>query len=164
MIIPGRVVNAKPADFTTAVEGTISPLIPTLARAHRAMSQELLRDTGLSAGQELIVMRLFDSPAQSQAELTRWLGVEPPTTAKMLARMEKAGIVTRVLSETDRRVTLVSLTDEGRAIHERVENVWGDLERITVAGLAPAEVRELERLVRHVLSNLHNGQDTPAPC
>jgi MarR family transcriptional regulator, organic hydroperoxide resistance regulator len=157
-------VSAKPADFTSTVEGVISPLIPTLARAHRAMSQELLRETGLSAGQELIVMRLFDSPPQSQAELTRWLGVEPPTTAKMLARMEKAGIVERVPSETDRRVTLVSLTDEGRAIHGRVENVWGDLERVTVAGLAPAEVQELERLVRHMLSNLQNGQETPAPC
>jgi DNA-binding MarR family transcriptional regulator len=156
-------VNAKPADFTSTVEGVISPLIPTLARAHRAMSQELLRETGLSAGQELIVMRLFDSPPQSQAELTRWLGVEPPTTAKMLARMEKAGIVERVPSETDRRVTLVSLTDEGRAIHGRVENVWGDLERVTVAGLAPAQVQELERLVRHVLSNLQNGQEAPAP-
>lgn len=156
-------MNAKPADFTSTVEGVISPLIPTLARSHRAMSQELLRETGLSAGQELIVMRLFDSPPQSQAELTRWLGVEPPTTAKMLARMEKAGIVERVPSETDRRVTLVSLTDEGRAIHGRVENVWGDLERVTVAGLAPAEVQELERLVRHVLSNLQNGQETPAP-
>lgn len=157
-------MSAKPADFTSTVEGVISPLIPTLARAHRAMSQELLRETGLSAGQELIVMRLFDSPPQSQAELTRWLGVEPPTTAKMLARMEKAGIVERVPSETDRRVTLVSLTDEGRAIHGRVENVWGDLERVTVAGLAPAEVQELERLVRHMLSNLQNGQETPAPC
>jgi DNA-binding MarR family transcriptional regulator len=157
-------VNAKPADFTSAVQGVISPLIPTLARAHRAMSQELLRDTGLSAGQELIVMRLFDSPPRSQAELTRWLGVEPPTTAKMLARMEKVGIVERVPSETDRRVTLVSLTAEGRAIYKRVQNIWGDLERVTVAGLTPAEVQKLERLVRHVLSNLQNGQDAPPPC
>jgi MarR family transcriptional regulator, organic hydroperoxide resistance regulator len=157
-------VNAKPADFTSTVDGVISPLIPTLARAHRAMSQELLREMGLSAGQELIVMRLFDSPPQSQAELTRWLGVEPPTTAKMLARMEKAGIVERIPSETDRRVNLVSLTDEGRAIHGRVKNVWGDLERVTVAGLAPAEVQELERLVRLLISNLQNGQGVPAPC
>ncbi|MER7639365.1 MarR family transcriptional regulator [Streptomyces sp. NPDC126522] len=157
-------MSAKPADFTSAVQGVISPLIPTLARAHRAMSQELLRDTGLSAGQELIVMRLADSPPQSQAELTRWLGVEPPTTAKMLARMEKAGIVERVPSETDRRVTLVSLTAEGRAIYERVQNIWGDLERVTVAGLTLAEVQQLERLVRHMLSNLQNSQETPAPC
>ncbi|MDQ1717010.1 MAG: MarR family transcriptional regulator, organic hydroperoxide resistance regulator [Pseudonocardiales bacterium] len=82
----------------------------------------------------------------------------------MLARMEKAGIVERVPSETDRRVTLVSLTAEGRAIYQRVQNIWSDLERVTVAGLTPAEVQQLERLVRHVLSNLQNGHETPPPC
>jgi hypothetical protein len=61
-------------------------------------------------------------------------------------------------------LTLVSLTAEGRAIYKRVQNIWGDLERVTVAGLTPAEVQQLERLVRHVLSNLQNGQDTPPPC
>jgi DNA-binding MarR family transcriptional regulator len=75
----------------------------------------------------------------------------------MLTRMEKAGIVQRVPSDTDRRVTLVSLTPEGRSIHHRVETVWGDLERVITAGLTPAEVHELARLVRHVLANLQHG-------
>jgi DNA-binding MarR family transcriptional regulator len=111
------------------VAGRINPLIPTLARTHLAASQETAAGTGLSAGQELIVMRLFDSPSQSQAELTRWLGIEPPTTAKMLARMEKAGILQRVPSDTDRRVMLVSLTTEGRRINSRVATVCDDLGR-----------------------------------
>ncbi len=147
------------ADFTSAVAGRINRLIPTLARTHRAASQELLRETGLSAGQELIVMRLFDSPPQSQAELTRWLGIEPPTTAKMLARMEKAGILQRVPSKTDRRVMLVSLTTEGRRIHSRVATVWDDLEAKTTAGLSTAEVDELERLLHLVLNNLRTARN-----
>ena len=152
------------ADFTSAVAGRINPLIPTLARTHRAASQELLRETGLSAGQELIVMRLFDSPPQSQAELTRWLGIEPPTTAKMLARMEKAGFVERARSETDRRVTLVSLTRAGHALHGRVSTVWDDLENVTTAGLAESEIQELERLLRQVISNLLNEQEAHSGC
>ncbi len=162
MNIPKVPADTRPAVFTAEIDGVISPLIPTLARAHRAMSQELLRGTGLSAGQELLIMRLFDGPPQSQADLTRWLGVEPPTTAKMLARMEKAGFVERVRSETDRRLTLVSLTPAGRALHQRVSTVWEDLERVTTAGLADSEVQELERLLRRLLSNLLDSQKTPA--
>ena len=164
MNIPRTPTNTRPPDFTAEIDGVISPLIPTLARAHRATSQELLQGTGLSAGQELLVMRLFDRPAQSQADLTRWLGVEPPTTAKMLARMEKAGFVERARSQTDRRVTLVSLTQAGRALHKRVSTVWDDLEHVTTAGLAESEVQELERLLRQVLSNLLDDQETPAGC
>lgn len=157
-------MSAEPADFTSEIDGVISPLIPTLARTHRAMSQELLRDTGLSAGQELVVMRLFDGPPQSQADLTRWLGVEPPTTAKMLARMEKAGLVQRERSETDRRLMLVSLTPAGRALLDRVSTVWDDLERVTTAGLSESEVRELERLMRLVIANLANEQNQSGLC
>ena len=153
--------TTRPADFTAEIDGVISPLIPTLARAHRAMSQELLRGTGLSAGQELLIMRLFDGPPQSQAELTRWLGVEPPTTAKMLARMEKAGVVERVRSEKDRRLTLVSLTPAGRALHERVSTVWEDLEQATTAGLSDSEVQQLESLLRRLISNLLDDQEAP---
>jgi len=164
MNIPRTPTNTRPPDFTAEIDGVISPLIPTLARAHRATSQELLQGTGLSACQELLVMRLFDGPAQSQADLTRWLGVEPPTTAKMLARMEKAGFVERARSETDRRVTLVSLTPAGRALHSRVSKVWDDLERVTTAGLADSEVQELERLLRQVISNLLNEQEAHSGC
>jgi MarR family transcriptional regulator, organic hydroperoxide resistance regulator len=164
MNIPKSPANTRPADFTAEIDGVISPLIPTLARAHRAMSQELLRGTGLSAGQELLVMRLFDGPPQSQADLTRWLGVEPPTTAKMLARMEKAGLMQRARSETDRRLMLVSLTPAGRALHQRVSTVWHDLEHVTTAGLADSDVRELERLLRQLISNLQDDHETPASC
>jgi len=164
MNIPEDAEVAKPSDFTAEIDGVISPLIPTLARTHRAMSQELLRGTGLSAGQELLVMRLFEGPPQSQADLTRWLGVEPPTTAKMLARMEKAGLVQRVRSEADRRLMLVSLTTAGRELHDRVSTVWDDLERATTAGLSAAEVQELERLMRLMITNLLGDRGAPAGC
>jgi DNA-binding MarR family transcriptional regulator len=164
MNIPKAPTNGRPADFTAEVAGVIGPLIPTLARAHRAKSQELLRGTGLSAGQELLVMRLFDRPAQSQASLTRWLGVEPPTTAKMLARMEKAGFVERAQSVTDRRVTLVTLTSAGRALHRSVSTVWEDLERVTTTDLTDAEIQELERLLRQLIANLLTDHEPPAGC
>src|SRR5476651_1920558 len=82
--------------------GSLGPLIAGMARAHRAMGQKLLDGTGLRTGQELVIMLLGDAPGQSQADITRWLGVEPPTTAKMLARLEKAGFVERIRSTEDR--------------------------------------------------------------
>ena len=90
--------------------------------------------------------------------------MEPPTTAKMLARMEKAGLMQRARFATDRRLMLVSLTPAGRALYQRVSTVWNDLERVTTAGLADSDVRELERLLRQLISNLQDDQETPARC
>lgn len=134
--------------------GTAGALIPAIARAHRAMGEKLLQGTGLRTGQELVIMLLGDSPGQSQAAITRWLGVEPPTTAKMLARLERAGFVQRVRSADDRRVVLVSLTEKGQSLHERVGELWNELNRLTTAGLSAGDQLELERLLLRVLKNL----------
>jgi DNA-binding MarR family transcriptional regulator len=136
------------------VPGSAGALIPAIARAHRAMGEKLLQGTGLRTGQELVIMLLGDSPGQSQAAITRWLGVEPPTTAKMLARLERAGFVERVRSADDRRVVLVSLTDKGQSLHQRVGEIWNQLNAIPTAGFSQADQVELERLLLRVLENL----------
>jgi MarR family transcriptional regulator, organic hydroperoxide resistance regulator len=140
--------------------GSAGALIPAIARAHRAMGERLLQGTGLRTGQELVILLLGDSPGRSQAEITRWLGVEPPTTAKMLARMERAGFVERVRSAEDRRVMLVTLTEKGKSLHHRVGELWSELNRLTTAGLSETDQLELERLLLHVLQNLTPG-DSP---
>ena len=134
--------------------GSAGALIPAIARAHRAMGEKLLQGTGLRTGQELVIMLLGDSPGQSQAAITRWLGVEPPTTTKMLARLERAGFVQRVRSADDRRVVLVSLTDKGQSLHKRVGEIWNELNAIPTAGFSQKDQLELERLLLRVLENL----------
>jgi MarR family transcriptional regulator, organic hydroperoxide resistance regulator len=146
--------------------GAAGALIPAIARAHRAMGEKLLQGTGLRTGQELVIMLLGDSPGQSQAAITRWLGVEPPTTAKMLARLERAGFVQRVRSDGDRRVVLVSLTEKGQSLHQRVGELWNELNGIPTAGFSTKDQLELERLLLRVLANLSpetgDDDDTPA--
>jgi MarR family transcriptional regulator, organic hydroperoxide resistance regulator len=139
--------------------GTPGALIPAIARAHRAMGERLLRGTGLRTGQELVIMLLGDSPGQSQAAITRWLGVEPPTTAKMLARLERSGFVQRVRSTEDQRVMLVSLTTKGQSLHRRVGELWNELNRIPTAGFSEKDKVELERLLLRVLENLTPESD-----
>lgn len=134
--------------------GAAGALIPAIARAHRAMGEKLLQGTGLRTGQELVIMLLGDSPGQSQAAITRWLGVEPPTTAKMLARLERAGFVQRIRSTDDRRVVLVSLTEKGQSLHQRVGELWNELNGIPTAGFSTKDQLELERLLLRVLANL----------
>lgn len=56
----------------------------------------------------------------SQTELADRLAVEDPTMVTMLDRLAKAGFVTRVPSETDRRVKLVALTAEGNKLYAKV--------------------------------------------
>lgn len=139
----------------------ISSLIPTVAKAHRKLAGSLLQQLGLAAGQEFVLMQLWEQSPQSQAELTRRLLVEPPTMAKSLARLESLGLVTRERSTTDRRVMLVSLTERGEALQDPVRGVWLRLESLTTAGLTGAEQRTLKELLTRLTVNIAEASREP---
>jgi DNA-binding MarR family transcriptional regulator len=74
------------------------------------------------------------------------------TTAR-LDRLEKAGLVRRVPSPTDRRSVLVRLTDRGRAIIDDAVAAGLAEQRRLLAHLSPAKVRQLSELLREALED-----------
>jgi DNA-binding MarR family transcriptional regulator len=145
--------NAGPAQARER-SASVSLWISAVARVHRQHAGALLHGVGLSAGQELLLMLLWDKEPRSQAELTRELAIEAPTTSKMLSRLEKAGVIARTRSESDRRTVLVTLTEAGRALEGPVNAAWRTLEADTVAALTPEEQDTLKILLGRVLESL----------
>ena len=146
--------NAGPAAQDRERSASISLWISAVARVHRQHAGALLHGIGLSAGQELLLMLLWEKEPRSQAELTRELAIEAPTTSKMLSRLAKAGVIARTRSESDRRTVLVTLTDAGRALEGPVNAAWRTLEEDTVGGLSPEEQDTLLVLLGRVLESL----------
>ena len=146
--------DAGPAAQSRERSETISLKISAVARVHRQHAGALLHELGLSAGQELLLMLLWDKEPRTQAELTREMAIEPPTTSKMLSRLEKAGVIARNRSELDRRTVLVSLTEAGRALEGPVNAAWRTLEEDTVGALTPKEQDQLLVLLGRVLESL----------
>jgi DNA-binding MarR family transcriptional regulator len=140
-------------------DGSISSLIPSVSKAHRNLAGSLLADLGLAAGQQFVLMLLWKVSPQSQSDLTRQLLIEPPTTAKMLARLESAGFIERRRSGADRRVVLVSLTESGRALEGPVTSVWHRLEQQTTRDLTPVEQGQLRDLLARVAQSLTTEAD-----
>jgi DNA-binding MarR family transcriptional regulator len=134
--------------------GPISSLIPNVAKAHRKLAGSLLHELGLAAGQEFVLMLLWQDSPRSQAELTRLIAVEPPTMAKALARMERSGFIERIRSDSDRRVVLVSPTAAGRDLEGPVTAAWAQLEEQTTSALSPAEQEQLRGLLSRIAATL----------
>ncbi|MGY1496832.1 MarR family winged helix-turn-helix transcriptional regulator [Streptomyces sp. QTS52] len=103
-----------------------------LGRALHGYGAELLSDIGLHAGQELILMQLFDRNGQTQAELQQAVGLEHSTVSRSIRRMEEAGLLIRQPSRSDRRAMIVSLSEQGEAMRQPIADVWSALERLAV--------------------------------
>ncbi|GAA3909815.1 MarR family transcriptional regulator [Streptomyces gulbargensis] len=144
-----------PASLPSAARGgPVGHALARVSRMHRIAMGRRLRELGLYPGQELMMMRLWDSGAARQSELIRFLGVDPSTVTKMLQRLEQCGYVRRGPDPADRRAVRVESTEKGDALRAGVEGAWSDLERTSLAGLSPAESTELARLLGILAENL----------
>lgn len=132
----------------------LSEAVFRAARCHRAMAGNLLRYTGLYAGQELLMTQLWESGEQRQADLIKILGLDPSTVTKMLQRLEQAGFVTRKPSPRDRRAVVVSATRAGLALRDRVRQAWRDLEQVTASGFTEDEYHQAMRVLTQIETNL----------
>ncbi|WP_159942707.1 MULTISPECIES: MarR family winged helix-turn-helix transcriptional regulator [unclassified Nocardiopsis] len=113
--------------------GPVSHVVFRVARLHKLLAGQLLREVGLYPGQELLMMRLWDEGPQRQADLAAVLDADAPTVTRSVRRLERAGFVRRSPSPTDGRVTIVEATPASMGLRESVERIWAELERMTVA-------------------------------
>ncbi|WP_176585573.1 MarR family winged helix-turn-helix transcriptional regulator [Priestia megaterium] len=147
--------------LSLADQNPLSFAIFALARSHRALAGQMLREVGLFTGQEIILMQLWNQDNQSQRCLGQALRLDHSTIAKSVRRLEDAGLVARTRSKEDGRVTIVSLTHTGRNLETKVLDFWNELEKITGEGLTEQDKELLVKLSQKIASNIDNALEKP---
>lgn len=146
----------QPSSHAVSSVGPVSHAIFRVARLHKSLAGQLLRDVGLHPGQELLMMKLWDEGPQRQVDLVRSLDSDAPTMTRTVRRLERAGFVRRVPSPSDRRSTIVEATRASMPLKRNVERIWAQLEELTVGEWGTAEKADvldaLEALERNVTS------------
>jgi MarR family transcriptional regulator for hemolysin len=99
--------------FTQALQGG--------ARAWRAALERYLKSCGITpAGWSAVAALTGAAQAPSQRELAALLGVDGATLVATIDRLVAGGLAERKPSPHDRRVKLVVLTEQGRALADQV--------------------------------------------
>lgn len=128
-----------------------------ISRTARAMARVVdirLRELGFATAQLPVLTALKDGARLSQTELAAWAKVEQPTMAQLLARMERDGIIRREPDPTDRRSSLISLTDTARAKLPAGRAILQRGNKDATRGMTADEVKMLIALLGRVLANV----------
>ncbi|OQR59693.1 transcriptional regulator [Streptomyces maremycinicus] len=149
-----------PSTPSTASEGPMSYAIFQLARAHRARAAAMLREMNLHPGQELLLMQLLDRDGQTQSELLDSVGLDHSTVSKSLRRMQEAGLLMREPAEHDRRVMVVHLTDQGRALREPIAAMWRALEETSARDLSVQQAESFVHIA-YAIADAINSRPLP---
>lgn len=148
-------------DFAEA--DAVNQAIRLLSLRHRARATVLLAPLGLHPGQEALLLELARTGPRIQAQLSEALGCEPPSITLMTRKLEASGHVRRTPDPSDKRASIVELTERGQALAEQVRRVWLVLAQETVAGLPAQTVAELPGVLMTLASNVDGGRHRRPP-
>ena len=121
------------------------------ARHVTGLYTPVLKPLGLTYTQYIVFLVLWEKDGVSVTEIGEKLMLDNGTLSPLLKKMEQAGYVERHRSREDDRVVEITLTDEGRALQEKVKDIpqkVGDC-----LGLPAEKSQQLYGLLYELLEN-----------
>ena len=135
-------------DRSRDLAAMLQPLLRSLIEAERPV----LAEHGISMWGYAVLGALNSSPIRTQAALCEAIGADKTRIITTLDKLQAAGLISRVPDAADRRVRLLSITENGLRIHRSVRAAIRVAEDRILAPLPPADRRGLLRAL-HALTD-----------
>ncbi|MHB1452224.1 MAG: MarR family winged helix-turn-helix transcriptional regulator [Coriobacteriia bacterium] len=104
-------------------------------------------------GPRLLMLRILSEAGERRAgELARLLGIKAPATSSLIESLEREGLVLRSHDEHDRRVAIISITDEGARVLRDATAPQRELARRLMSSLPTEDVATLIRIQRSLVA------------
>lgn len=124
----------------------------------RAIERKL-KPLGLSSGHLPVYFALAGAKTLTQKQLAAHAGIEQPTMAATLARMERDGLIIREPDPKDRRASLVRLSPMAEAKAGAVLKAVHETNAEALAGLGQVEQEQFRAALRTIIATLTAGLD-----
>jgi MarR family transcriptional regulator for hemolysin len=129
------------------------------ARAWRTKLDQRLRPLGLSQGKWRTLIHLSQGGNKlTQKEIAERMGIEEPTLAGLLDRLQEDGWIERRESPSDRRCKIIHLQRRSKAVLDEIFNTAHGLRHELIDDVPPSD---LDACVR-VLTQIRKKAEGPA--
>jgi len=126
-----------------------------LARASELISSEfhvVARKQGFSVTEWRVMATLAGGTPMSIGQLAQVTVTKQPTVTRLLDRMESNGLVRRLPHDSDRRITLVRITDSGVHKIEHLMDLAREHERRLMEPFGLQRSEELKKTLRQMIA------------
>jgi DNA-binding MarR family transcriptional regulator len=135
---------------------TLGFVLNDVARLMRKRFEQRARAAalGLTRAQAAVLANLARQEGINQAALAQFLELEPITLARLLDRLQAAGLVERRPDPKDRRAHLLYLTEAAYPLLDRIFALAAEVREDALAGVAAADRDRLIDLLIEIKANL----------
>ena len=114
---------------------------------------------GIAQGYRAILFNLAENDGVTQFEISKRVGVKPPTTSVALSKMESEGYIVRTVNKDDLRKSVVSLTPRGREVVDNMLAVFTDCDKAIASVLTEDELQTLADLLTVVKERIYKEKE-----
>lgn len=133
---------------------SLAQLINRASRALTRQADAALEPLGLRYAQVPVLALLRDGEEMTQTALAAATGIEQPSMAQLLARMERDDLIQRVPHPRDARSRTIIITPGCSDQLDRAREALIALEQAAVKGFTSTEIQTLGDLLLRVKENL----------
>ena len=128
-----------------------------VVRQWRSIIDHAITDTGLTQSSWTVLMQLHQlGDNVSVSELAEMQGIELPPLMRTLTLLEQQGYLLRTVSPYDKRIRLLTLTDEGRSVLQTLNQVIEVFQTRVSTGIAAADMAKFSETLNQIACNLRN--------
>jgi DNA-binding MarR family transcriptional regulator len=108
----------------------------------------------INHAQGKIIFALWKKDQIPITDLTKETSLSKSSLTTMLERLEKSGHLIRKQSETDKRTTIVCLTQKSSALRADYQKISSDMTNIFYEGFTNDNISKFESSLKKILKNL----------
>ncbi|MEE9913610.1 MAG: MarR family transcriptional regulator [Deltaproteobacteria bacterium] len=132
-------------------------LLIGLSQATRCCRQDMAFCEGVTFHQYIILDAVFKSTELNISELHKILSVEKSTTTRLVNPLIQKGLLARQRSGLDSRAFVLTLTEEGRNIHQKVRLCLAEFFNKIADNLPPHRRDDILQTVQLFLAAVKNA-------
>lgn len=119
---------------------------------------ERLIALGISRVKWTALYFLAKYPGISQRELALYMHIKSSTVARLLDRMDKEGLVERYKNTSDRRVSIVKLSESGQELLDKLLPEGKRFSTTLSQGISDQDLDQYNKTLEQMLSNISLGK------
>lgn len=127
-----------------------------LTQLHRSRLYRVSMSKGLYIGQPGLLLALKQLGSCSQTDLAEVLDVTTPSIAVSVKRLEKSGMISKKMNESDNRYNRIALTADGQKSALLCEEIFESINTHMFDGFDDGERHLANQFFERMLLNLQN--------